>query len=89
MRKFVFILACCCLFTISSYGQQQLGQRTRVKSPVINADGTVTFNFFAPSAQRVIVNGDFDEICNKRLEMTKQENGVWTVTTTPLAPELY
>ena len=87
--KQLFILVCC-LFAMSSYGQQQLGQRPRVKSPVINADGTVTFNFFSPSATKVSVNGDFEEIRNQRLDMTKQENGVWTVTTAaPLAPELY
>ena len=89
MRKRFFCLACCSFFALSSLGQQQLGQRPRVKSPVVNADGTVTFNFYDPSAQRVSVNGDFDEIRNKHLEMTKQENGVWMVTTEPLAPELY
>ena len=89
MRKRFLCLACCSFFALSSLGQQQLGQRPRVKSPVVNADGTVTFNFYDPSAQRVSVNGDFDEIRNKHLEMRKQENGVWTVTTEPLAPELY
>jgi enterochelin esterase family protein len=49
----------------------------------------VTFNFYDPSAQRVSISGDFEEIRNKRLEMTKQENGIWTVTTAPLNPELY
>ena len=49
----------------------------------------MTFNFYDPSAQAVSVNGDFEEIRSKRLDMTKQENGVWTVTTAPLAPELY
>ena len=87
--KRMMILACSCLLAVSSFGQQQLGQRPRVKSPVINADGTVTFNFYDPSAQRVSVNGDFEEINNKRLDMTKQDNGVWTVTTGPLNPELY
>ena len=77
------------LMAMSSYGQQALGQRPRVKSPVINADGTVTFNFYDPSATRVSVNGDFEEIRNKRLDMTKQDNGVWTVTTSVLNPELY
>ena len=89
MKKLTMIV-CCCLMAVSSYGQQALGQRARVKSPVINPDGTVTFNFFSPSAQRVSVNGDFEEIRNQRLNMTKQENGVWTVTTSaPLNPELY
>ena len=83
------IMACCWLFTLSGMAQQQLGQRPRVKSPVINEDGTVTFNFYHPSAQKVSVNGDFEEIRNKQLDMVKQENGVWTVTTPPLNPELY
>ena len=89
MKKLTMIV-CCCLMAVSSYGQQALGQRARVKSPVINPDGTVTFNFFSPSAQHVSVNGDFEEIRNQRLNMTKQENGIWTVTTSaPLNPELY
>ena len=87
--KRLMILANCCLIAMSSFAQQQLGQRPRVKSPVINADGTVTFNLYAPSAQRVSVSGDFEEIHGKRLDMTKQENGVWTVTTEALNPELY
>lgn len=87
--KRLIILASCCLIAMSSFAQQQLGQRPRVKSPIVNADGTVTFNLYAPSAQRVSVNGDFEEIHGKRLDMTKQENGVWTVTTEALNPELY
>lgn len=88
MKKFMF-LVCGCLMAMNSVAQQQLGQRARVQSPVVNADGTVTFNFYSPSAQRVSVSGDFDEIRSQRLEMTKQENGVWTVTTKALNPELY
>lgn len=88
MKKFMF-LVCGCLMAMNSVAQQQLGQRARVQSPVVNADGTVTFNFYSPSAQRVSVSGDFDEIRNQRLNMTKQENGVWTATTKVLNPELY
>ena len=88
MKKFM-IYVCCSLMAMSSFAQQQLGQRPRVQSPVVNADGTVTFNFYDPSAQRVTVSGDFNEIGNRRLNLTKQENGVWTGTTTALNPELY
>ena len=88
MKKFM-IYVCCSLMAMSSFAQQQLGQRSRVQSPVVNADGTVTFNFYDPSAQRVTVSGDFNEIGNQRLNLTKQENGVWTGTTTALNPELY
>lgn len=88
MKRILF-LAICGLLTMNGVAQQQLGQRPRVTSPVINADGTVTFNFYDPSAQQVSVNGDFNEIRSERLRMTKQENGVWTATTKPLNPELY
>jgi enterochelin esterase family protein len=88
MKKFM-VYMCCSLMAMSSFAQQQLGQRPRVQSPVVNADGTVTFNFYDPSAQRVTVSGDFNEIGNQRLNLTKQENGVWTGTTTALNPELY
>ena len=88
MKKIAFF-ACLALMAMSSFGQQTLGQRPRVKSPVVNDDGTVTFNFFDPTAQQVSVTGDFEEIRWNTLPMTKQENGVWTVTTKPLNPELY
>ena len=88
MKKTITILTAC-LMAVGSMAQQQLGQRPRVTSPVVNSDGTVTFNFYDPTAQQVSVRGDFDEISSKALPMTKQDNGVWTVTTQPLAPELY
>ena len=88
MKRLTFLMVCL-LMALSGMAQQQLGQRPRVKSPVVNPDRTVTFSFYPPSAQRVSINGDFEEIRNRRLDMTKQENGVWTVTTAPLNPELY
>ena len=87
--KRLIVFASCCLMALGSMAQQQLGQRPRVKSPIVNADGSVTFNFYDPTAQRVSINGDFKEISSQRLEMNKQDNGVWTVTTSPLNPEFY
>ena len=75
MKRIVFLLLCCTM-AVGSYAQQQLGRRSMVKSPVINDDGSVTFNVYAPEAQKVSVNGDFEEIRGKRLEMAKQENGL-------------
>lgn len=88
MKRIMFI-AGFCMMAVTCFGQQALRQRPRVQSPVINEDGTVTFNFYDPTAQNVSVSGDFEEIRGKRLPMTKQDNGVWTVTTAPLNPELY
>ena len=88
MRRLLVFIGCLAIFA-SSFGQQALGQRPKVNSPVINEDGTVTFNFYDPTAQEVSVMGDFEEIHYVTLPMTKQDNGLWTVTTKPLNPELY
>ncbi|MBR1881180.1 MAG: esterase [Prevotella sp.] len=87
--KRILSLAVCGLLAVGSVAQQQLGMRPRVQSPVVNADGTVTFNFYDPTAQAVSVFGDFKEISGQQLDMTRQDNGIWSVTTSPLAPELY
>ncbi len=87
--KKLMLLVCSGLMALNCFGQQALGQRARVQSPVVHNDGTVTFNLFAPSAERVSVSGDFNEIRSQSLPMTKQDNGVWTVTTGQLNPELY
>ena len=77
------------LLTANGYAQQALGQRPRVKSPVVNADGSVTFNFFDPTAQQVSIVGDFAVTHGVNLTMTRQDNGLWTATTDALTPELY
>jgi len=82
-------MAVCSLMAMGSVAQQQLGQRPRVSSPVVNVDGTVTFKFYDPTAQSVSVVGDFNETGRQQLSMQKQANGVWTTTTGVLAPELY
>lgn len=88
MKKMIFSLAMLAL-SASVVAQQQLWGRAEVKSPVVNVDGTVTFNFFAPDAQKVAVSGDFKEIGQETLAMTKNDRGVWSVTTRALNPELY
>lgn len=55
-----------------------------VRSPEVAADGRVTFRLRAASAQSVAA-----AIGGKRLEMQKDEQGVWSVTTDPLTPDYY
>ena len=50
------LAAVCCL---GASTQEKLFQSANVQSPVINSDGTVTFNLFAPKAVKVEVTGDF------------------------------
>lgn len=60
-------------------------QRQTVFSPIVNADKSVTFSFRNVNAQKVEVSMEG----GKRFPLTKDEKGIWTVTTPALAPDLY
>jgi enterochelin esterase-like enzyme len=57
-----------------------------IVSPEVGADRTVTFRFRAPTAKEVTLIGELD---GKTHPMTKGDNGIWTVTIGPLAPDVY
>jgi enterochelin esterase-like enzyme len=57
-----------------------------VVSPEIHADKSVTLRFRAPNAKEVTLIGELD---GKTYPMTKNENGIWSVTIGPLAPDVY
>ena len=57
-----------------------------VVSPEIGADRTVTLRYLAPNATQVTANGELD---GKPHPMTKGDDGIWTVTVGPLAPDIY
>ena len=92
------LAAMCCT---SATAQEKLFNNANVQSPVVNPDGTVTFNLFAPKAVKVEVTGDF--LPTRTVEvpgrgtydapgvaaLTEGPGGVWTYTTDKLAPELY
>lgn len=54
-------------------------------SPEVNADHSVTFRFLAPNAKAVAVGIEGRQLAR----MTKDAQGVWSVTTEPLAPDYY
>jgi enterochelin esterase-like enzyme len=55
-----------------------------VKSPEVAADRRVTFRLRAPNANEVAV-----AVGGKRLPMQKDEQGVWSVTSDAMNPDLY
>src|SRR4051812_17238066 len=59
--------------------------RGPVKSPEIGADGRVTFRLRAPNAKDVVVALPG----NQQLAMQKDDQGVWSVTSQPFAPDIY
>jgi enterochelin esterase-like enzyme len=57
-----------------------------VVSPVVHPDRTITFNFRAPSAQKVELTGQF---MKGNQPMQKGESGMWSLTVGPVEPDLY
>ena len=104
MKKYLVIIAAL-LLGVSASAQQALFNGAGVESPVINADGTVTFRYVAPKAVRVTVSGDFLPTQKLEFEMNGQKmsydapgvgelregpGGVWEYTTPfAVAPEMY
>lgn len=60
--------------------------KMQIVSPEVHKDRTVTFRFNAPQADSVELNAQF---LKENLPMTKDENGLWCVTTPPIKPDLY
>ncbi len=93
------LLAACA--SIGSTAQEKLFSASSVQSPVVNADGTVTFNLYAPKAVKVEVTGDFLPPVKQEVpgfgtveqpgvaQLQEGKDGVWSYTTAKLAPELY
>lgn len=85
----------------TAFAQQAIFNKNSVVSPVLNANGTVTFNLYAPAASEVKITGDFlpkqqvDTPMGKwevdgTEALTRDENGLWSFTTAgALEPELY
>jgi enterochelin esterase-like enzyme len=74
----------------SATAEVQQPQVPDVRSPVVAADGRVTFSVYAPKAASVaLVSGEIDRVSKDARAMTKDERGVWSVTTSPLPPGIY
>jgi enterochelin esterase-like enzyme len=95
MRSTSFFLHSC-FSIISMLGVMSMAQQSKparpsppqpapLVSPEVHADGSVTFRFRAPNAVDVKLALEGAE----PVSMQKDDHGVWTVTTAPLAPDLY
>ena len=56
----------------------------QVKSPIINPDNTVTFNYRNDNAKDVKLNVQFSGVT----QMNKDANGIWTATVGPAAADM-
>jgi enterochelin esterase-like enzyme len=61
-------------------------RQTPILSPEVLTDGRVTFRLRAPGANQVVLHGEWTA---DAVAMTKDESGLWSVTTGPLPCEVY
>ena len=91
MARIPLPLACTLAVALaaSSHAQEpatkQANRPARIVSPEVKPDRTVTFRLRAPRANEVTVSG----AGGAKGPMKKGEDGVWTLTTGPLAADLY
>lgn len=83
MKK-IYIATLCAAMALTASAQQELHGGAN-GTPAINQDHTVTFSIKAPEAKQVVLHMDYQ----RDTTMTRNTDGTWTLTTAPLAPELY
>jgi enterochelin esterase family protein len=82
-----------CLALCSTAGPRATAQPPRrqptpndtLKSTEVAPDNKVTFRIYAPKASEVTISGDF----GPEGKLTKDEQGVWSISVGPLAPDYY
>ena len=82
--KGVIALALILPFTLAAWANGE--EPTSFKSDEVHPDGSITFRYKDPAAGKVLLYLDG---ADKPLPMQKGSDGVWSVTTPTLAPEIY
>lgn len=86
-RRFVrYIMLVLPVMAIAGIAWSQPPRGPLVISPQINADKSVTFRYLAPIANEVKLSGQF---LKAPVAMTKDAQGIWSVTTEPIKPDIY
>lgn len=100
MKKLVVTIASFVFMVFNVHAQQALFGGQQIVSPEVKADHTVTFRILAPAADSVQITGDFLPPAKLKTQwglidvpgtakLTKDEKGIWTFTSQPLASDLY
>lgn len=88
VKSIVAICLMVLLMPFAALAQQALWGGSKLVSPEIHENKTVTFRIKAPKAVKVQVLGDF--LSKGVADLVENKEGVWEYTTPePLAPELY
>ncbi|HER08784.1 MAG TPA: glycosyl hydrolase [Bacteroides sp.] len=87
-NKLLTFLGIMFMLSANVTGQEAPWRFSRVESPQIHADRSVTFNLFAPAASEILLNGGWMG-WGENVALVKNDTGLWSVTAGPLEPEIY
>ena len=92
MKKLLVLLIAVVGLAMNASAQQALWGASKVVSPELNKDRSVTFRLEAPDAKQVSIVGDFTTLDGKtvaKADMVRDSKGIWSWTSPALASELY
>lgn len=92
MKTTLLTLIIAGIFSIPALSQQALWEGDDIISPEVHDDQTVTFRIFAPNAEEVLLVGDWlpsEDFMPGTIELEKEEDGLWSHTTTEMESDLY
>ncbi len=73
-------------FSMLSLSLTIFAQGSRIESPVVHPDKTVTFSFRAPNAKKVELSTQF---VKGNQALTMDASGTWSITLGPVEPDIY
>lgn len=85
MKNYIHLWLFTAMFTIP-FGVFAQPRGPFVRSPQVHENNTVTFEYLAPNAKKVMLGGQF---LDSAVDMTKGDQGIWRVTVGPIQPDLY
>ncbi|MEP1087446.1 MAG: esterase, partial [Algoriphagus sp.] len=88
LKSRLLALSLIAFVTIAKAQERSAMQAPTVISPEISADNSVTFRVFSPNAESIAVNGSWLNY-GESLTLQKDDQGVWSASTEPLASNMY
>lgn len=85
----ILSLMCILAGALSMNAQEAPWMRSRLVSPEIHTDNSVTFRIFAPDATSIKVSGGWMEGWGASEAMIQNDTGLWSLTIKPLEAEIY
>ncbi|HEV2961609.1 MAG TPA: alpha/beta hydrolase-fold protein [Candidatus Angelobacter sp.] len=90
--RFIVPFLVCALLSVIAWSQDKPAQTPPpqppgpIVSPEVHPDSSVTFRFRDPNAKSVVLRLEGQ---SKSIAMEKDDQGVWSTTTSPLSPDYY